>query len=122
MSNADLAVKYLEAFCAGNLDRLEALLAEDLRFRGPFYTFKSASEYMDSLRRDPPEECGFKIRSITENESAVAVFYEYQKFDRVVQVAQLFEFKAQRIQDILLIFDGRAVGPSPNSTSLFCAS
>lgn len=107
MYNKDLAKKYLEAFCAGDLPHLESLLADDLRFRGPFHNFRSASEYMDSLRCDPPEECGFKIYSITENENTVAVFYEYQKPDRVVQIAQLFEFKEQRIKDILIIFDTR---------------
>jgi hypothetical protein len=107
VSNRDLAINYLQAFCAGNLSRLDSLLAEDLNFRGPFHTFRSASEYMDSLRCDPPDECGFEICSITENENTVAVFYEYKKPDRTVQIAQLFEFKEQRIKAILIIFDCR---------------
>jgi hypothetical protein len=76
VSNRDLAITYLEAFCAGDLSRLDSLLSENLTFRGPFHTFSSASEYMDSLRCDPPDKCGFEICSITEDENTVAVFYE----------------------------------------------
>jgi hypothetical protein len=106
-SNEDLAIQYLEAFCAGDVNGMEPLLADDLNFRGPFHTFRSASEYMDSLRSDPPEKGGFKILSITEGENATAVFYEYHKPDRVMLIAQLFTLEHQKIRDILLIFDGR---------------
>ncbi|MCB1830547.1 MAG: nuclear transport factor 2 family protein [Gammaproteobacteria bacterium] len=110
MSNTDLAIQYLNAFCAGDLRSLEPLLADELCFRGPFHTFRSASGYLESLRNDPPEKAGFEILSITENKDSVAVFYEYQKPDRVVSVAQLFTFEYQKIRDVLLIFDGRGFG------------
>ena len=100
-------MEYLRCFCAGDVDGLAPLLAADLRFAGTFHNSGSAAEYLDSLRNDPPEKCDFKVLSVTENEDSVAVFYEYQKPDRVLQLAQLFRIEDGQIKDILLIFDGR---------------
>ena len=100
-------MEYLRCFCAGDIDGLEPLLAADLHFTGTFHNYGSAGEYLDSLRNDPPEKCGYKVLSVTENEGSVAVFYEYRKPDRVMQLAQLFEIRNEQINDILLIFDGR---------------
>nr|CAP48676.1 putative integron gene cassette protein [uncultured bacterium] len=110
MTNRDLAMEYLKCFCAGDIDGLEPLLAANLRFTGTFNTYSSAMEYLDSLRSDPPDKCGYKIISVTENEESVAVFYEYQKLESVVQIAQLFKTKDQKIDDVLLVFDGRGFG------------
>jgi len=107
MNNREIAIEYLRCFCAGETHGLESLLATDLSFVGTFHTYYSASEYLDSLRRDPPEECGFKILSVTEDENSVAIFYEYQKPERVMQIAQLFRIKNNLIKDVLLVFDGR---------------
>jgi len=107
MPNRDLAMEYLKRFCAGDIDGLEALLAPNLRFAGTFNTYSSALEYLDSLRGDPPDKCGYKVVSVTENEDSVAVFYEYQKLEGAVQIAQLFRIKDRKIDDMLLVFDGR---------------
>jgi hypothetical protein len=55
----------------------------------------------------PPEACEYKVLSVTENEDSVAVFYEYQKPERIMQIAQLFQFKDRKIHEVLLVFDGR---------------
>ena len=107
MTNREVAMKYLRCFCAGDVDGLEPLLAPDLIFEGTFHTYHSDAEYLDSLRNDPPERCGYKVLSVTENEDSVAVFYEYEKPDREMQIAQLFKIKDQKINEVLLIFDGR---------------
>jgi ketosteroid isomerase-like protein len=54
MTNRDIALEYLRCFCAGDIDGLVPLLATDLSFKGTFHTYGSASEYVDSLRSDPP--------------------------------------------------------------------
>ncbi len=107
MNNREIAIEYLRCFCAGETHRLESLIATDLNFVGTFHTYHSASEYLESLRHDPPEKCEYKILSVTKDEDSVAIFYEYQKPDRVMQIAQLFRIKNKLIKDILLIFDGR---------------
>ena len=109
MTKRDVVMEYLRCFCAGDIDSLQPLLATELNFTGTFHNYGSASEYLDSLKDDPPEECGCKVLSITENEDTVAVFYEYQKPKRVMQIAQLFKIKEERIHDILLVFDGRGI-------------
>jgi len=107
MTNRHVAMEYIGCFCAGDVDALEPILAPNLRFTGPFHTYRSASEYLDDLRSDPPGKCGYKVMSVTENEDSVAVFYEYQKPGRVMQVAQLLKIEDQKIHDVLLVFDGR---------------
>ena len=107
MTNRDIALEYLRCFCAGDIDGLERLLAADLTFRGTFHAFGSAAEYLDSLRNDPPESCEYRVLSITESEDSVAVFYEYQKLDRSITISQWFKICENRIQDVVLVFDGR---------------
>ncbi len=107
MTNQEIAKEYLKCFCAGDIKGIEPLLASDLSFTGTFHTYHSGTEYLKSLRNDPPEECGYKVLSITENEDSIAVFYEYQKPDRVMQIAQLFKIRDQKIHEVLLVFDGR---------------
>ena len=105
MSRRDAVRKFLDRFCAGDIDGLEPLLAEDLQFSGPFYHFGSRYAYIQSLRDDPPEKCGHKILSLTERGDDVCVFYDYQKGGLSITVAQLCRFKGDVIGEILLVFD-----------------
>jgi hypothetical protein len=100
-------MEYLKHFCAGDVEKLEPLFAPDLKFAGTFHTYHSATDYLDRLRNDPPEQCDYKVLSVTEDGDSVAVFYEYQKPDRVMLIAQLFKLKEQKIDEVLLVFDGR---------------
>ena len=107
MTNQEIAKEYLRCFCGGDIAELEPLFAPDFHFIGTFHTFHSREQYLDSLRNNPPEKCGCNVLSVTENEDSIAIFYEYQKPDRSIQIAQLLEFKNQKIQKVLLVFDGR---------------
>ncbi|KAA3610399.1 MAG: hypothetical protein D8M58_05715 [Calditrichaeota bacterium] len=109
MSNKEVAKKYIEFFCSGEIEKLSVLLSPDLFFSGTFFIFHSAKEYLDNLRKNPPEKCNHKIISITENEDSIAIFYEYQKPEKTLPVAQLFKIKNQKIQEVLLVFDGRVL-------------
>ncbi len=109
MTNRDLAYSFIERFCAGDLEGLVPLLAEDLQFRGPFHIFESREGYLSCLRDDPPASNQFQILSITECEDHVAAFFEYQKPDGSVTIAQLFKCVDEKITEILLVFDGRGV-------------
>lgn len=105
MGNQDIALKYIKSFCNANINALEPLLAADLRFTGPFRTFKSAEDYLESLRKDPPEKCQYNILSITEGEESVVLFYEYQKPECTILIAQLFKIDNQKIRETVLVFD-----------------
>jgi hypothetical protein len=107
MTKQEIAMEYLRCFCAGDIDGIDALLADNLHFTGTLHTYHSAREYLDSLRKDPPEACDYKVLSITESDQHVALFYEYQKPDRTMQIAQLFRIEDEKIHKVLLIFDSR---------------
>jgi len=107
MNNRDVAVEFVKCFCAGDVDALVPLLTPELKFKGPFYEFGSADAYLDSLRNDPPEQCGYRVISVTEDADSVSIYYDYEKSDRTITIAQLFKFTNQKIREILLVFDGR---------------
>ncbi len=63
MTNREVVNLYLERFCAGDVDGLQPLFAADLQFDGTFHQYHSKSEYMESLRKDPPEKNTYKVLS-----------------------------------------------------------
>ena len=107
MNNREAALQFVRSFCAGDVDALAPLLAEDLRFRGPLYQFRSAETYLNVLKSGPLEPSGHRLISVTENEDSVSVYYDYEKSDATITIAQLFIFRDRRISEILLVFDGR---------------
>lgn len=107
MSNREVAMEFLRCFCAGDLDGLAALLAEDLQFKGPFHHCSSSDAYLDTLKNDPPEQCSYRILSVTESGDRVSIFYDYEKRAGTITIAQSFTLRDHRISEILLVFDGR---------------
>ncbi len=105
MTNREIAMAYLRCFCAGDISGLTPLLASDLHFKGTLHQYGSSEEYLKSLKNDPPEKCGHHVLNITEGDDSVAVFYEYEKPDKVITIAQLFKIKNHRINEVLLVFD-----------------
>ena len=57
MHNRDRALDFLKHFCAGDVDALPALLADDLQVTGPLFQFNARAAYLKSLRDDPSEPC-----------------------------------------------------------------
>jgi len=106
ITNREIALEYLRCFCSGDIDGLEPLLAAGLKFTGPRHAFNSTALYLDSLRADLPEKNHYDIISITESDDAIAVFYEYSKPGQTVLIAQLFKISDEKINEILLAFDG----------------
>ena len=105
----ELALKYMEIFYSGkNLERLPDLLAEDLSFTGPFYTFNSAEDYINSLKKDPPWGMSYEIIKSFEEENSACIIYKFQKGNISTAMAQLFEVKYEKIRKINLIFDTKA--------------
>ncbi len=107
MTNRDVVEAYLRCFCGGDVDGMAPLLATDLSFTGTLHFYRSAAEYLDDLRRDPPEPSVCRFVSVAKSPDSVAVFYEYEKADRTMRIAQLFTLESRRIKRILSVFDGR---------------
>ena len=108
MNPRELALEFVRCFCANDLDGLEALLSQEFRFCGPLFEFDSRAAYLASLRDAPPDPASFTVISISEEAGQVALFYDYERPDLVLRMAQLFTIVDGEITDILLVFD-----PSP---------
>lgn len=104
---SQLAEQYIQAFCAGDLDALREILADDLSFRGPLFEFTTAGEYLKSLEEHPLARSSYRIVSVLEDGQSAAVFWEYQKPDANMLLAQLFRSDGEKITEIVLVFDAR---------------
>ena len=108
MASRDIALEFIRRFCSADADGLAPLLADDLEFNGPFFQFNSREAYLQSLKSDPLEKSGYRVLSVTESTGSVSIFWDYEKADGDLTIAQLFRFKGKEISEILLVFDGRA--------------
>jgi hypothetical protein len=88
MNHREQALEFLQRFAFGDINGLEPLLAEDLRLAGPYLRVESRAAYLEALRREPPEPCSIRVLSVTETDDTVAVFYEYEKRDTTLTIAQ----------------------------------
>lgn len=104
-----VALAFVERFCAADVDGLAPLLAAKLRFRGPLHQFDSRAAYLASLRADPPQPAGYRLLHLTESEHGVALIYEYQKDEGAITIAQLCKFAGGEISEMLLVFDPAAL-------------
>ena len=113
MNRKETALEYVRCFCRGDVTALGELLSEDFRLTGPFLQGVSKTEYLDILRADPSEPCEFTVINIFEGDGEkdggdggeVALFWEYQKPEFTLLMAQLCRFSGGRISEILLVFD-----------------
>jgi hypothetical protein len=96
----------MEIFYSGkDLDRLKNILAEDLSFTGPLYTFYSAEEYINSLKEEPTRGMKYEIFKTFEDKNGACLIYNSHKENISTTMAQWFEVKADKISKIHLIFD-----------------
>jgi hypothetical protein len=109
MDKRELALSFIERFCAGDVAGLERLLAPDLSFRGPLLRCESAAAYLESLRADPPGRCGYRVLALTEEVSSVSVLWIYDKPGKAVTITQLFGVRDGKIGEIVLVFEPGAV-------------
>ena len=106
MAPLEIALRFMDIFFSGqDIERLYEILADDLKFEGPFYRFDSSRDYIDSLLSDPPVGCEYKILQSFENGPCVNLIYEFSKPNICIQMSQLFEFRNNKITKVVLIFD-----------------
>ena len=107
-----LAQRYLECFCAADIEALAGLLAPELQFTGPFHEFSCAADYLQSLRDDPPRDVQYSLLHRSEDERGACLIYEYTKPGVSTTMAQWFEVKHNKISKIILVFDRGAFASS----------
>ena len=109
MSPVQVAEKYMACFYGdAPLESMEALLADDLIFRGPLYEFSSAKDYLESLRADPPIGAKYQMIKVYEGDNSVCLIYLFSKQGIETLMAQTFEINDGKISKINLIFDTKA--------------
>ena len=107
MNNRDVAIEYLTGFSEGDLDRIKRVLADGFELKGPFYSAKSAEEYIKTLEADSPDKSSFSIISMFDRDDEVCIIYRFEKPGVAADMAQLFWIEAGKISKSLLIFDSR---------------
>lgn len=106
MRPLELANQYMEIFFeSGEIDSLEDILSVDCVFRGPFYQFHTASEYIESLRSDPPVNLSYQLIEAFENKDSACLVYEFTGQSVSTLMSQTFRITGDRISEILLVFD-----------------
>ena len=104
-----LAQKYMDiVFTTGNLDQLRHILADDLQFRGPLYSFDNANDYITSMKKDPPKDFEYEIIKTFKDSSSVCLVYKFSKTGVSTIMTQTFEVAGGKIKSILLVFDTSA--------------
>lgn len=108
MRPTELAKIYLMSFFGHKpLDDLRPILAETLAFTGPFYTYHTAEDFIQSLRETLPDQpMAYEILQDVEKANSCCLVYKsnHQGVDETM--AQLFEVNDDKITRIRLILDG----------------
>ena len=86
---------------------LSSIFNEDLKFKGPFFSFSSKEEYINSLINDPPLNTKYEIINIYEDNNSVCVLYTFKKEKITCEMSQYFLFENNKIKEIKLIFDSK---------------
>ena len=104
-----LATEFAEAFCGADLDQLETLLAEGFYLDGTLSQYRSRTEYIDALRRDPPERGKCKVLEAHGSSNGAAILYEYVKAEGSILIGQFTTHQDGLITEMRLVFDPTGV-------------
>jgi DNA-directed RNA polymerase specialized sigma subunit len=106
MKPIELAKKYMNCiFKSGDFFELQSILADNLHFRGPYYEFNKAQDYIKSLEFDRPKDFNYKIIQTLEDNNKVCLVYRFYKPRVETIITQIFEVKNSKIIRIILVFD-----------------
>jgi hypothetical protein len=106
MNPLELAHEYMNlVFTTCELDLLRNILAEELSFIGPYFTYNKAEDYIDSLKADPPEAFKYEMIKAYEDSTSACLVYRFWKPGIHTIMTQIFEAQNDKITRILLVFD-----------------
>ena len=102
-----LALAYLDAVAKQQYDKLEALLAPDLQFRGPVTTRSSAPDYIGALKRLAAVHVGSTVKRVFADGDEACVIYDFVTNTPAGALATIewLKFEGGRIQSIDLYYD-----------------
>ncbi|MEQ9297137.1 MAG: hypothetical protein RIF33_01170 [Cyclobacteriaceae bacterium] len=106
MRPLELAQKYMDiVFSTGEFDKLRHILANNLKFKGPLYSFDTAKDYINSMKADPPKKFKYRILKSYEDSSSACLVYNFSKPGVSTIMTQTFDMEDNKINYIHLIFD-----------------
>jgi hypothetical protein len=102
-----LALAYLEAVATQQYDRVEGLLAPDLRFRGPAMTRTSAGEFLAALKRLAAIHVRNDVKRVFVDGDHVCVIYDFvtDTSAGALPAIEWLQFGGDRISSIDLYYD-----------------
>lgn len=109
----EIALAFVHAFCAGDLEAIARLLAAGLEFDGPWLRTRSRAAYLRRLRRDPPlPGARYRLLSSVEHGDEACLVYRYEKSDGTLRIAQWVRCRDGEIVEMRLLFEPAASRPS----------
>jgi hypothetical protein len=102
-----LALEYLNAVGKQQYERIEALLAPDLQFRGPSMTRASAAEFLAALKRLGAIHVRNEVKRVFVDGDEVCVIYDFVTDTPAgaLPTVEWLRFDGERIQSIDLYYD-----------------
>lgn len=106
MNALELAHRYLDIFYNGkDPAKLAEILDANFKFEGPFNKCNSATQYVNTLVKDPPRNMQYQIVDQFGDQKSACVIYLFSKDEIKSNMVQYFRIRDNRISEILLIFD-----------------
>src|SRR5579871_5324576 len=75
---ADVVQRFLHALGRRDFDGVEALLAKEFTFRGPFDTFEDPTFYLEALRKLYPIVKAVKLQKLFEDTDEACLLYDME--------------------------------------------
>src|SRR4051812_26984483 len=102
-----LALEYLAAVGRQECDKVEALLAPDLQFRGPSMTRSSAKEFVEALKRLGAIHVRNDVKRVFADGDEVCVIYDFvtDTAAGALSTIEWLHFEGGRIRSIDLYYD-----------------
>lgn len=101
------AANYIEAVGRKDFAAVEACLAPDVSFRGPFMQLNSAAEFVGALQRLAPILVRNDVRRVFAEGDAACIFYDFvtDTESGAVPTVEFLTFRDDKIAEIEILFD-----------------
>jgi ketosteroid isomerase-like protein len=102
-----LALEYLDAVSKQQYDKIEGLLAADLRFKGPAMTRTSAQDFIGALKRLAVIHARNEVKRVFVDGDDVCVIYDFvtDTTAGALPTIEWLRFEGERIRSIDLYYD-----------------
>ena len=111
MDPRQVALAFVQHFCAGEVAALARLLAEDLRFEGPRLRCESRAAYLAAYLAAPPRQAPCEVLQVLAEGDQAAVFYRYGHPPHALAIAQSFWVRGGLIQATQVYFHAQSPPP-----------